>query len=444
MTWLLALAIIAILIFFNALYVAAEFSTVSVRRSRLVKIAEEGNRIAQLLLPIVEDPRRLDTYVAACQIGITASSLTLGYYGQAALTPIIAPLVARLGDVSQTAIQSVVATGTLLFLTTLQVILGELVPKNIGVQYPERLALLTAVPMRWSMALFQPFIWLFNGSGQLILKILGLTPTTEHAHMHSPEEIKFLVEESTAGGLLDAEEERLLTNTLRLRKQIVRQVMIPRIQMLTAPADKPCDELLALLADSPFSRLPLYDESIDDIVGVVHLKDLLCLNRQTGQQDARLVMHTVPFVPATVSVDEVFTLLQRERHHVAIVLDEFGGTAGLVTIEDLVEEIFGELQDEFDVETPPIEVQSGHRVKVRGDMLISTLNEQLNLDLPTEGVDTIGGLVLSELGHVPTQGDEIEAGGITFRVEKMDGRGVTAVSLTVSPEQFQQLEEEVV
>ncbi|MBS1252135.1 MAG: hypothetical protein MAG451_01171 [Anaerolineales bacterium] len=439
MSWLIVLSILAVLILFTTLYVAAEFAIVSARRSRLAQAASEGKRDALLLLSIVEDPRQLDTYVAACQIGITASSLTLGYYGQAALTPIISPLVAEIGDVSQTAVQSVVATGVLLFLTTLHVILGEVVPKNVGIQYPERLALLTAVPMRWSMAVFRPLIWFFNGSGQLILDLIGLTPTTEHAHIHSPDEIQLLVEESTEGGLLDAEEQRLLTNTLRLREQPVRQVMIPRTQILSARADKPRDELLELLADSPFSRLPLYGESIDDIVGVVHLKDLLCLDWQTGEQDVRLAMHAVPFVPATMSVNEVFTLLQRERHHVAIVLDEFGGTAGLVTIEDLVEEIFGELQDEFDVEMPPIEVQPNQRVRVRGNTPISTLNQILSLDLPDDSVHTIGGLMLSQLGYVPEEGEELETAGVTLRVESMDGKGVTAVSLPVPPAQLEHL-----
>lgn len=439
MSWLVVLSISTILILFNALYVAAEFSTVSSRRSRLAQMANDGNRVAQLLLPIVEDRRRLDTYVAACQIGITASSLTLGYYGQAALTPLVSPRVAELGDVSQTAVQSIVATGVLLFLTTLQVILGELVPKNVGIQYPEQLALLTAVPMRWSMALFRPLIWFFNGSGQIILDLMDLD-TTEHAHIHSPSEIQILVQESTAGGLLDPVEERLLTNTLRLRGQTVRQVMIPRTQMLVASADTPSSELLVHLAESPFSRLPLYAESIDDIVGVVHMKDLLCLDWQS-EQDVRQVMHAVPFVPATTSVNEVFTLLQQEQHHVAIVLDEFGGTAGMVTIEDLIEEIFGEFQDEFDVESPLIEAQPNQRVRVRGDTSITTLNAQLGLDLPAEDVDTVGGLVLSELGRVPAEGDQLQIGDVTLRIESMDGNGVTAVSLAASREQLQRLSE---
>jgi putative hemolysin len=439
MPWLIIATSIATLIFFNALYVAAEFSTVSSRRTRLAQMAEDGDRLAQLLYPIVEDPVRLDAYVAACQIGITVTSLTLGFYGQAALTPLIAPTLADVANAAESAVEPVVATGLLILLTGLQVILGELVPKNVAIQYPERLALLAVLPMRWSMILFRPLIWLFNGSGRLILRLLGLTPSPEHTHIHSPSEIQLLVEESTAGGLIDPEERRLLTNALKLREQTVEQVMVPRTQMLGAPVDQPSDELLSQLADSPYSRLVLYGDTIDDVVGTVHLRDLLCLPRQTGGQDVSVVMHTVPFVPETLSVSETLALLQRERRHMAIVLDEFAGTAGLVTVEDLTEVIFGGLQDEFDVSRSAIDVRADGRAWMRGDALIRDVEERLNLGLPAEDVNTIGGLVLGELGYLPTTGEEVQIGGTLFRVEDVSGNRVDTVSLALAPEQRQAL-----
>lgn len=441
MNWLLVAAIVSILILFNALYVAAEFGTVSVRRSRLAQMADEGNRWARLLLPVVEDPHQLDTYIAACQLGITVSSLVLGFYGQFSLAASIAPLLAGLGDLSPVAAQSIAVTVVLLLLTTLQVLLGELVPKNIGVQYPERLALLTVLPLRWSMFLFKPLIWFFNGSGRLILRLMGLPPATEHAHVHAPEEILMLVEESSAGGLLDREESRLVENTLHLRQLTVRQVMISRTRMLTASIHRPCAELLGLLANSNYSRLPLYDGSVDNIVGIVHLKDLLCLRQQPEPRDMRAVMRQVSYVPETMLVEDVFKLLQGERYHVAIVLDEFGGTAGMVSLEDLIEEIFGELHDEFDAERPLFEVQAGNRVTVRGDVLVNYLNEVLDLALPSQQVDTVGGLVLSTLGRVPEEGEVVRLGTLVARVEAMDGKGVAAVSLELSPEQVQRLQE---
>ncbi len=442
MAWLLVVLTISLLIFFNALYVAAEFSTVSARHSRLTQLANEGNAMARFLLSIVREPKNLDSYIAACQLGITASSLVLGFYGQSRLTPVIAPYLNRFGNLSEAAAISITTTGVLLFLTALQVILGELLPKSIGIQYPERLALLTALPMRWSNALFTPFIWLFNGSGQLILRMLGLSAHPEHLHIHQPQEIMMLVEESSAGGVLDQVERRLLTNSLQLGELSVRQVMIPRNRMLAASADQECSELLGLLADSPFSRLPLYDGSVDNIIGIVHLKDLLCLRLQTGQHDVREAMRPVPFVPETLPVDEVFAMLQRKRYHVAIVLDEYGGTAGLVSLEDLIEEIFGELQDEFDTETTPsIKFLSEDRVQLRGDFLIDELNEVLDLDLPNVDIDTIGGLVLNQLGHVPDVGERLQIDGLALVVEAMDGNGVKAVSLSASPEEIERLRE---
>lgn len=430
MTLLVIAAIVTILIFFNALYVGAEFATVSARRSRLVQMAEDGNRLAQTLLPIVEDPVRLDTYVAACQIGITLSSLVLGFYGQAALTPLIGPLLADLGFYSEAAARSIAATSALLFLTTMQVILGELIPKSIGIQYPERLATVTALPMRWSMAVFRPLIWLFNGSGRLILKALNFEQKSE-VHLHAPQEIIMLVEESQSGGLLDQEEQRLLKNTLRLRELAVRQVMIPRTQILAASADASVEELLQTLADSRHSRLPLYEESIDNVVGIVHLKDLLCLHSVGTEELVRTAMREVPHIPETLSVGETFALLQREHYHVAIVLDEYGGTAGMITIEDLIEEIFGELQDEFDTEVPRIQPLGRSRVLVRGDTLLNDINDQLGLSLPEEDVDTIGGLVLSKTGHVPRVGEHIDVNGLQIRVDKMARNRVAAVSFAV-------------
>jgi putative hemolysin len=443
MTWLVVLTTVIILIGFNALYVAAEFATISARRSRVVFLAEEEeNRAAQLLLPFIEDVQQLDTYVAACQIGITVSSLVLGFYGQATISYALAPYLMQLGGVSDIAAASIAATLVLAFLTTLQVVMGELVPKNIGIRYPEQLAMLTVRPLRWSLFLFRPLIWFFNGSGQLILRLFGITSSTAHVHIHAPEEILMLVEESGAGGLLDREQRRLLENTLRLRGLVARQVMIPRTRMFTASVNESVNDLLVILAESPYSRLPLYEDSIDNIVGLIHLKDLFCLQQQTSAQSVRSVMRKIRFVFENTPADEVFVTLQNQRYNMAIVLDEYGGTAGMVTLEDLVEEIFGELQDEFDVELPVIQVRSDNRIVVRGDTLISDLNDWLDLYLDNAEVDTIGGLFLNEIGRVPEARDEIVIGDLTLRVDEMDGNAIRTISLLVSPEQARQIREE--
>lgn len=449
----LVITVIVLLLLLNALYVGAEFAAVSARRSRLAQLAEEGSRTARLVLSLVDNPERLDTYVAACQLGITATSLVLGFYAQSQLSGVVAPWLAQLGVVTPAAAASLSATVILLVLTAVQMIVGELVPKNIGVQYPEQLAMATVQAMRWSIILFRPLIWLFNGSGRLILRLFGVKPMAEHAHIHSPDEIALLVQESGAGGLLDQEERRLIENTLWLRKATIHQVMIPRTRMQAAPVDQPVDALFRLLSDSPYSRLPLYDGTIDNIVGVVHLKDLLCLRQRAQQVDVREVMNEPIFVPDSMAADEALALLQRRRYHVAIVLDEYGGTAGIVALEDLIEEIFGELQDEFDQEVPLYRVLPGGRVMLRWDWLVDDVNDLLDMHLPSDEADTIGGLVLSELGYVPQVGDEVVLlkspvdgdtpdNRIALRVEKVEGKAVAAVSLPVTPDQLRRLREE--
>jgi putative hemolysin len=443
---LIVIAVIALLIGINGLYVAAEFSAVSARRPRLAQMADEGNSLARYMLSVIENPQTLDSYIAACQLGITLSSLVLGYYSQGQILALLQPQLAKLPPNIQLIATSSSTVIILIVLTILQVILGELMPKNVGIQYPEQLAVATAPAMRWSKILFYPLIWFFNGSGQLLLRLIGRTPAAEHTHLHSPEEILILVEESSAGGVLDEEERRLLVNTLQLRKLTARKVMIPRTHMLTAPVDKSCDELLTLLANSPYSRLPLYEESIDMIVGVIHLKDLIQVvyQRELGEMDGpeplpHQLMHPIIYIPDSAPVEEVMEEMQKQRANLAIIINEYGGTAGMITFEDLVEEIFGEFQDEFDVENPPLVLRPNNRVRVRGDLLIEDLNNALNLELPTDEVDTVGGLVLSTLGHVPRPGDVVQVGDLPLRVDRVMGNSPVAVSLPVTPEQAERL-----
>lgn len=446
-------AVILLLITINGFYVAAEFSSVSARRARLAQLADEGNPTAQSLLTIFEDPQKLDLYISTCQLGITIASLTLGFFGQSSLVTWLEPQLARLGSGAQVIAQSVTAAVILLFLTMLQVILGELIPKNVGLRYPERLAILTAGAMRWSRLLFQPLIWLLNGSAQALLRLLGVRAISEHAHVHSPEEIMMLVEESSAGGVLNKEERRLLVNTLQLRHVTARRVMIPRNRMLAAAVDQPARAIFDLLADSTYSRLPLYEGSIDKIVGVVHLKDLLLLLHQqatnandlVGDQARAVTLqditYPVLYVPASTLIEDVMAQLQRSHHNLAIVIDEYGGTTGMLALEDMIEEIIGEFQDEFDATLPAVQMRADDRVYVRGDVDVDQLNELLGNHLPSDAANTIGGLMISQLGHVPGEGETVQIEDVIIRIEKMDQNSVTEVSIAISPEQVMYLQE---
>lgn len=441
-TVVIPIVVLALLILINALYVGAEFSAVSSRRTRINQMAGSGNRFAKMLLPIVEDTHALDRYVAACQLGITASSLVLAAYGQSVLAgwliePLVqlfeftSPLLGRLGlstdALGQALATSIAVTTVLLFLTFLQVVLGELLPKSIAVQYPERMALATVAPVKWSVLILRPFIWFFNGSGNLILRILGVETGLEHVHVHSPEEIEILVTESHEGGLLDDEERQLLRNAFRMRDLTARQVMVHRTKIFTASVDSAVVDILNLALEKGHTRIPLYQESVDDIIGFVHIKDLFRLHVDNNQNLAE-ILRDVVHVPETLPISDVWDTLNSKRQYMAIVFDEFGGTAGIITFEDLIEEIFGELQDEFDDETALVSLDSEGRIYLRGDLLVTDVNEYLSLELP-DTMDTLGGLILSELGRPPRVGDEVVIGNTNIRVESMADLGVDEVSV---------------
>lgn len=436
------IAILALLLLINALFVGAEFAAVSSRRTRISQMAGSGNRFAKMLLPVVEDTQGLDRYVAACQLGITASSLVLAAYGQNVLaawlvdplvrfldwiSPILGQLGISSGALGQALATSIAVTVVLLLLTFLQVVLGELLPKSIAVQFPERVAMATVLPVKWSLFILRPLIWFFNGSGNLILRILGVETRPEHARVHSPEEIEILVAESHEGGLLDDEERQFLRNAFRMRDLIARQVMVHRTKIVAASVEHSVVEILNLALEKGHTRIPLYQESVDEIIGFVHIKDLFRLHVDDNQNLAE-ILRDVVHVPETLPMSEVWETLKTKRQYMAIVFDEFGGTAGVITFEDLIEEIFGELQDEFDDESALISLDSEGRIYLRGDLLVTDVNEYLALALP-DTMDTLSGLILSELGRPPKVGDEVVIGDTSIRVELMADLGVAEVSV---------------
>lgn len=429
---LLMIAIVALMIGINALYVAGEFSAVSARKARLVQLAEADNRLAKTLLPIVEDHHRLDNYIAASQVGITLSSVILGIYGQQQIAPLLAPVLANLPFIdSEIAAAGVSGFLVLILLSTLQVVLGELVPKSLALQYPEGVALATVIPMRWSAELIlKPLIILLNGSGSLILRLLGTNHEGGHRHVHSPEEIQFLIRQSHAGGLLDPEEKALLDNAFRAGDLTVADILVPRTRMIAAPKTKPVTELLKLATTSEYSRIPIYDQDIDHLVGLVHIKDLFRLYHSGETADASKILRKASFVPETAEINEAWEIMNQEQTYVAFVFDEYGGTVGMVTREDLIEEFFGEVQDEFDDdEIPPIIKLSDYEYAVRGDVAIVSLNNDLNIELPHDNAHTMSGLILDKIERIPQVGDSVEIDGIQLRVEAVQSKMVERLTL---------------
>ncbi|MEJ2734461.1 MAG: hemolysin family protein [Anaerolineae bacterium] len=440
LTALTILILVALLIFVNAFYVAGEFSFVSARKTRIIQLAEDGNRMARLLLPALQDRRALDNYIAASQVGITLSSIVLGIYGERQIAPKLEPWLTQLpfgldpSTAGQIAAAGISSTLVLILLTTLQVVLGELVPKSLAIRFPEDVALITVLPMRWSANyILKPLIALLNGSGTLLLRLLGAESSGEHAHVHSPEEIVILVKESHRGGLIDADERQFLQNVFRISQIHAGEIAVPRNRMVTAHIEEQVGTVLRLAAESAYTRIPIYEGSIDQIVGYAHLRDLFALHQTEPKAGLRSILRPVPFVPETLPIGQVWQRLDETSSYLAIVFDEYGGTGGLITREDLVEELFGELQDEFDQERDLIAPMGEGRIVVRGDILIANVNDLLEIDLPHESTHTIGGLVMEALGRVPQVGDVVEIEGVRFRVEAVARRSVKAVSVTLPP-----------
>ena len=432
-----AWTVILFLIVINALYVAAEFAAVSVRHSQIRQLAQDGNALARRLLPILQDTHKLDRYIACCQIGITLSSLVLGAYGQATIARDFAALLQNTASMAETAAASTAAISVLILLTTLQVVFGELVPKSLALQFPTTLALYTYWPMRWSLALFFGFIAVLNGSGLFLLRLLGMGGQGGHRHIHSPEEIEMLIAESRDGGLLEPEEQERLHHALNLGRRTARQLMVPRrlVQMVDAAA--PIDRVLQLSIESPYTRLPVYRDSIDNIVGLLHTKDLAARYAENGDaahggiQSLEEVLRPVTSVPSSITADQLLKALRERRSRLALVLDEFGGVEGIVTLEDVLNELLGEVADEFKGGQPTPERLPDGRVRLPGLLRLDEAAAWTKVLWDDEEFDTIAGLVLEALGRLPVGGERVTVDGVAFEVERMDGQAI--VSLLVTP-----------
>jgi CBS domain containing-hemolysin-like protein len=428
----MAWAIIALLILINALYVAAEFSAVAVRRTQIQQLAEKGNRLARQLLPVLNDPHALDRYIAACQIGITISSLVLGAYGQVVLTPPLTTALGDLGGLDAGTAFGWAAAAVLIGLTAAQMILGELVPKSLSLQFPTQVALWTVVPMRWSLRLLTWFIVVLNGSGIAILRLIGMGPGGHH-HLHSPEELELLLAESRDGGVLKPAEHRRLRRALRLGRRSAREIMVPRTQMDVVDVDTPSAEVRAIVAASPYTRLPVVAGSIDEVIGLLHTRDLaVALARTRADVSVRHHLRPILLVPETLPADALLTRFREQGQQVAIVLDEYGGTAGLVTIHDVLRELVGGTGTRnggFQPERLP-----DARVRLPGSLRVDEAAEWLGEDSSwlAEGATgsesvTIGGRVLEAIGHVPNAGELVVIDNLEIEVEQVANHAIVSV-----------------
>jgi putative hemolysin len=429
---LLASAVIFLLILLTALYVAAEFAAVGARRSRLRRLTEDGNTLAARVLPIIEHPAELDRYIAASQVGITLSSLILGAYGQAALATRLSPLLERVLDMPASTAESTAAVTVLLCLTVLAMIVGELVPKSLALYDPTRTALVTVLPMQWSLRAFSWSIAVLNGSGVLLLRLLGV-PAAGHRHVHSPEEIELLIAESRDGGLLEPLEQVRLHRALRLGLRTARELMVPRARLVAVEASTPFPEVLRLVATSPYSRLPVYRGSLDRMIGILHTKDIVIdYVEDMPRASVLALLRPIVRVSESMPADRLLGFMREQRSHHALVEEENGRVAGLITLEDVVAELLGGVSDEFKVAQLRAILLPDGRVRVPGAMRVDQASPVLGA---WRGIDaTIGAHIVASLGRVPEPGEEVEVDGLAIEIEVVEGANVASVIVGTATE----------
>ena len=434
---ILGLGAVFALVALNGFFVAAEFAMVSVRRSRIEQLVAEGSGAARILHKAIT---RLNNYIAATQLGITLASLALGWIGEPTVANLVVPpleLILPQGEAADLS-HTVAIIISFILITMFHIVLGELVPKTVALQRTEAVALFIARPLELFRLTFRPFISVINFAGRTVVRLFGMEPIGEIDKVHSVEELEVLVTESRVAGLLDQDEETLLHRVFDFGDKAVRQIMIPRTEIVGVSHEATFDQLIALAAQERYTRYPVYQGSMDKIMGVIHVKDLFGV-LQTGSASFRLqqIVRPVITVPETVHVTDLLTLMRSRQVHIAVLIDEYGGTAGIVTLEDIVEEIVGDLRDEFDTQESgaayEFDTQADGSILVSGLYSLSELSERLGL--PTEQAqlddyDSLGGYIQGQLDRIPIAGDVLTLGHYSLQVEQMDGLRVDRVSFT--------------
>jgi CBS domain containing-hemolysin-like protein len=416
------------LVFLNGFFVAAEFAIVKVRASQIEIKAKTGSKVANIAKHMTA---HLDGYLAATQLGITLASLGLGWVGEEVMSnvvlnifnflslPITANVATNLGHVLAFTI-----------ITILHIVFGELAPKTLAIQKPVATTMAIAVPLQFFYLIFKPFIYILNGFANIILKLLGINTANAHEAIHSSEELQYLLDQGKESGALDKAEHELIKNVFDFNERVVKNIMVPRTKISAIELTATQEELLETIISEGYSRIPVYDETIDKIVGIVHAKDILSLIVRHETFNLKDIIRKPLFVPESKKINDLMAELKLKRIQIAIVLDEFGGTAGMVTLEDIVEELVGEIQDEYDEEKPIVERVSDNEFIVTASATVYDVNEFLPHDLPEdEDYDTVVGLLSEIFGKIPEVGETKEFNGYTFTILKKIDQNIESVKL---------------
>jgi len=416
------------LVFLNGFFVAAEFALVKVRASQIEIKAKTGSRVAKIAKHMTQ---HLDGYLAATQLGITLASLGLGWVGEEVMTEIVSKFFHLINiDMSTGMATNIGHVLAFAIITVLHIVFGELAPKSLAIQRPIGTTMGIALPLHFFYLLFRPFIWLLNGFANFILKLLGINTIVGHEAHHSSEELQYLLDQGKESGALETNEHELIKNVFDFNDRVVKNIMVPRTKISGIELNTPHKEVLDIIIREGYSRIPVYDETIDKIVGIVHAKDVLPLLAENKECVLKEIIRKPYFIPETKKINDLLGELQLKRIQIAIVLDEFGGTAGMVTAEDILEELVGDIQDEYDEEKPIVERLSVNEFIIDATASIYDVNEYLPHDLPEDGdYDTVAGLVSEIFGKIPDVGEASDFNGYVITILKKADQNVESVKL---------------
>jgi CBS domain containing-hemolysin-like protein len=430
-THIASLLLVFGLILLNAFFVAAEFALISIRQTRVQELVSTGNRRAKMIQSALDD---INAYLSTVQVGVTMCALAIGWVGESAVSSLLRPPVTALGFGEDVVSFMSIAVG-FLAITYVSVVVGELLPKNAALQKTERIVLATIVPLQLLRRLLSPFVFLLDRGSRVLQRLTGVNQAPGMHVIHSEEELKLLVSQSSKGGVLEDSEKDMLYNVFEFADTSVAEVMVPRPDVVAFDVSTPPAELLQLLVEQPFTRYPVYRSSMDDIVGILHLRDIFNAAEQQGKDRIKVesLLRPAHVVPESKSLAGLLSDFRRSKSHMALVIDEYGSLAGIVTLEDLIEEIVGEIDDEHDRPEQLVEHISEHHIRVDGKFPVDELNDRFQLDLPTGDYHTIGGFVFSELGQQPHEGDVVRHQSTRFEVTETDGPRIVHVDIIMLP-----------
>ncbi|MHB1682731.1 MAG: hemolysin family protein [Bacilli bacterium] len=414
-----------VLIALNGYFVAAEFAIVRARRTRIEQYVQQGSRIAKHAMDVIT---KIDGYLSATQLGITLASLGLGWTAQRSIAPLLVSLFAQVGGVSLDVLEFVAALAAFILVTFLQIVFGELAPKSLAISRAETWLMASALPLKAFYGVMYPAIWVLNKTAGGVLRLARVRPVTPGELAHSEEELRMLVAQSHESGVIDETERELFNNVFAFADRVAREIMVPRTDMVCLFTDQTIEECLVEVQQDRHTRFPLCEGDKDHVIGIIHSKDLfsVALRLTVAEASIRTLARKAVSVPEAMGIDDVLKVLQKERSSLAIVIDEYGGTAGMVSLEDVIEELVGEIQDEFDEERPPIEELNGF-LSIDARMLIEEFNELFDLSLSDEDVDTVGGWVYAQLTEPLRVELEVEHDGARFVVAEIDNLRITRV-----------------